>query len=93
MAANPNIDSPTVQPNLSYDGVLRPTLRGLDIKAAGVLFVKDIEGSTVSYDYTALTVPQRLVLQIRTIIGNGSGAVGDGVTGTNIALANLVGLH
>jgi len=85
--------SPTIREGLAFDldlGIRH--LRGIDVLANGTLFVLDIHGNTVSYPFTGVTSFVRLPLQIKKIIGNGSGAIGDGVTGTNIAIASLRGL-
>jgi hypothetical protein len=100
-----NLDtwSPTAHGDLAYDADLSPSLRAIDIKAPGSLFVIDIDDNEVDYtfvapDYTGTaaqnvtTFPYRLELQIKRIVGDGSGSAGDGNTGTDIALANLVGL-
>jgi hypothetical protein len=86
--------SPFVRSGLAYDAEFDPVLRGIDIKpgATGTLFLIDVQNTAVSYPITVTDVPFRLVLQIQKIVGNGSGSIGDGVTGTNIALANMVGL-
>lgn len=93
---NKNLESPTVR-SLAYDVDMKSDrpLRGIDIFADGGLVVIDSEGTQVLYTITGVTggPPYRLILQIRNIVGNGSGAAGNGTTGTNIALANLVGLH
>lgn len=67
-------------------------LRGLDILAAGTLFIVDSSGNARTYDYSSLTVPQRLWLAIEQIVGDGAEGAGDGVTGTDIPLASLIGL-
>ena len=99
---NRDISVPTVLPlgsTFDIDYTARAnggkSLRGLDIMAPGILVVKDTEGNQAIYDFSGLTagVPYRLGLQIKTIVGNGSGSVGDGVTGTDIALADMIGLH
>lgn len=71
------------------------SLRGLDIMTPGVLVVKDTEGNQAIYDFSGLTagIPYRLALQIKTIVGDGSGGVGNGTTGTDIALSDMIGLH
>lgn len=85
----------------AYDSDYSEDVIAIDVLAEGVLFVVDQEGNTVSYPITAFvaaggefaTFPFRLNLAIRSIVGDGSGAVGDGATGTDIALANLRVLH
>lgn len=90
-------DNLTVQPNVAFDVDLEPTLRAVDIKANGSLFVIDLEGNAVDYtfDTAALNtqLPHRLTLRIRRVVGNGSGGVGDGATGSDLALSEIVGLH
>lgn len=96
---NHSIEVPTLRPSTGYafDADLntevngKRTLRGVDIDAPGKLFIVDNTGQTATYDFSGLTagIPYRLILQIAKIVGNGSGLVGDGVTGTSIALANL----
>lgn len=91
----------TVQPDLDYDVDLDPTLRAIDVLAEGLLVVIDIEDNEVAYPITAFVAaggeyslfPFRLNLRIKRVVGDGAGSVGDGVTETDIALADLVGLH
>lgn len=94
--------SPTAASNLDYDVNLEPSLRGIIVKAPGTLFLVDIDDNAISLEFAApdaggdqpySTFPARLDLQIRKIVGNGSGSAGDGSTGTDIALANLIGLR
>lgn len=85
----------------AYDSDYTKDVIAIDVLAEGVLFVVDQEGYTTSYPITAFvaaggeytTFPFRLNLAIRSIVGDGAGNVGNGVTGTNIALANLRVLH
>ena len=83
--------------DIAYDAAMSTNLRAIDVLAAGVLFVEDIEGAVRSYTFNTTTLnsslPYRVHLYIRRIIGDGAGNIGDGATGTNIALANLIGLH
>lgn len=84
-----------------YDTDFSETILAIDILAPGTLFVIDIKDRTVSYPFTAFvagggaytTFPYRLELRVRQIVGDGAGSIGDGATGTNIALANLRVLH
>ena len=91
---------------LAYDVDFTDSIKAIDVLTADagagdVLVVEDIEGNTLKYPmkpfvaaggpYTCF--PFRLNLRIRKIIGNGSGSVGDGSTGTNLALSELVALH
>ena len=77
------------------------TILAIDVLGPGTLIVKDIEGTTVTYPFTAFVAaggaysvfPYRVCLRVREILGDGSGAIGNGVTGTDITLANLVVLH
>lgn len=100
-----NLDTwaPVIGPTLAFDANLEPTLRGLIIKAPGSLFIEDINGKTANFTFAAsdptatgptpsCDFPYKLCLQIRKIVGNGAGAAGNGSTGTNIALTNLVPL-
>lgn len=90
----------TVQPNLAYDADLSPSLKAIDVLQEGQLQVMDIEGNTVTYPITAFiaaggeytTFPFRLEMNILRIVGDGSGSVGTAPQ-TDIALADLVGLH
>ncbi len=90
----------TVQPDVAYDADLSPTLLAIDVLAEGRLTVIDIEDNQVDYAITAFVqaggeyslFPYRLNLRIKRVVGDGSGNVGIS-TGTDIALADLVGLH
>lgn len=96
---NKDLNSPTMRPSAGYafDADLSTkangevTLRGLDIQAPGKLFFIDIDGNSANYDFSGLTagIPYRFIMQIKKIVGDGSGAAGNGTTGTDIALANL----
>jgi hypothetical protein len=91
---------------VAYDADLSPTLSGLDVLAPGGLMIEDIYGTQKLYTFAAqpavaggesaaanvTSFPYRLEVQIRKIVGNGSGAAGNGTTGTNIALASLIPL-
>jgi hypothetical protein len=105
MGVNRDTHSPTVQPNIDYDTVLSPTLRGIDVLAPGRLTVVDIEGNTWEHTFLALNpsaagdepyslYPYRLELQIRMIVGDGSGNIGT-TTGTDldISAGEIIGLH
>lgn len=103
---NTDKHAPVIGPTLAYDVDLSPTLRGIIVKAPGGLLVKDINDKTALFTFAAqpavvsgdsaaanvTSFPYRLDLQIRRIVGNGSGSAGDGTTGTNIALADLIPL-
>ena len=86
---------------LAYDATLDPTLRGIDILKAGTLVIEDIEGNNATYVFSAFVAaggeytvfPYRLKLRIAKIIGDGSGSIGVAPNGTDITLANMVGLH
>lgn len=90
----------TVQPDVAYDVDLDPTLKAIDILKEGTLRVIDIEDNQVDYEFIAFvaaggeytTFPYRLNLRIKRIVGDGSGSVGTDPE-TDIALADLVGLH
>lgn len=85
--------SPTVRPGIAFDAELEPqTLRGVDVEANGKMFFVDIHGNADTRTFAGITTPFRFVCQIRKIVGNGAGAIGDGVTGTNIPLASIKGL-
>lgn len=92
---NLSYDTPT------YDGTYDNSIKAIDVLGPGTLFFQDIEGKTVSYPFPAFVAaggafsvfPYRLKARIRKIVGDGSGNVGDGLTGTDIPLANLRILH
>lgn len=104
MPINTDTWSPVIRPvGNAYDANLSPSLRGLLINAPGTLVVEDINGEKATLTFAAqdptatgptahCEFPYCLKLQIRKIIGDGSGGVGNGTTGTDIALADLVGL-
>jgi hypothetical protein len=93
MGMNYDIWPPTVRPGITFDADLEPqTLRGVDIEASGKLFFVDLHGNADSRTFTSVSVPNRFVMQIKKIVGNGSGAIGDGVTGTDIPLVSIKGL-
>lgn len=90
----------------AYDSDYTETIKAIDVLTADagggdVLFVEDIEGNTISYPMVPFiaaggaytTFPCRINLRIRKIIGDGAGSVGNGTTGTNLALSELVVLH
>lgn len=99
----PNLDrhSPSIRGGVAYDADLSPrTLNAIDVLAPGTLVVDDIEGNRAIYTFAAPTgttaysnFPHRVSLQIAKVVGNGSGAVGNGTTGTNLTFAQLVCLH
>jgi len=94
------------KPDLAYDSVLVPSLTGIDVLAPGGLVIEDIAGTQKLYTFAAqpavvggdsdaanvTSFPYRLEIQIRKIVGNGSGSAGNGTTGTDIALTNLIPL-
>lgn len=92
--------APTIGNALAYDADIRPTLRGVDVTAPGTLVVLDIYDRQAIYEFAipadgvtaGAHLPYRLELQIKRIVGDGAGAVGNGTTGTDIALANLIPL-
>lgn len=90
---NTDQHSPVVGPTLAYDADLDPTLRGLDINAAGSVFVIDINGKAANITTVAGNLPYRWELQIKRIVGDGNGAIGNGTTGTNVALTALGGFN
>lgn len=68
--------------------------RAIDVEATGDLFLEDMEGNTLHWTIGASApLPFRIYVGFRKIIGDGSGSVGDGSTGTDIALADLIPLH
>jgi len=77
------------------------TVLAIDVHAPGLLVIEDIEGTEKTYTFTAFVAaggayamfPHRLVIRLGKIVGDGAGGVGDGVTETDIALANLTVLH
>ncbi len=82
----------------AYDSAYtEDSIKAIDVLAEGALFVVDIEGNATSYVFNVSTLntllPYRLELRVRSITGDGSGAVGNGTTGTDIALADLIVLH
>lgn len=100
MPNNLDTHSPTVRKSLAYDVDLKPTLNGIDVLAPGRLTVVDIEGNTWEHTFVATSAtatqiyPFRLHLQIRKIVGDGSGNVGT-TTGTQLTIspAQIIGLH
>jgi hypothetical protein len=85
----------------AYDSNYAKSIKAIDILGPGTLFIVDIEGTSVSYPFAAFVAagggytcfPYRLEARIKQIVGDGAGAIGDGATGTDIALANLRVLH
>ncbi len=85
----------------AYDAPYDTTIKAIDILGPGTLFFVDIEDNQVDYPFPAFvaaggaftTFPYRLEARIRTILGDGAGNVGDGLTGTDIPLTNLRVLH
>lgn len=104
MSNNKDLQSPTMRPwpgGTPWDKDLGAAanggqvLRGVDILAPGKFFFIDIEDQAENYDFSGITagVPYRFWCQIKTIVGSGSGSVGNGTTGTNIAATALKGFH
>ena len=92
--------------NIGYDITYQDSIKGIDVLTADagggdVLVVMDIEGNTHYYPMVPFNAaggaytcfPFRLNMRIRSIIGDGAGNVGDGATGTNLALDELILLH
>ena len=92
--------------NIGYDVVYEDSIKGIDVLTADAgggdaLVVMDIEGNTHRYPMVPFTAaggaytcfPFRLKMRIRMIVGDGAGAVGNGTTGTNLALDELILLH
>ena len=92
--------------NIGYDITYQDSIKGIDVLTADagggdVLVVMDIEGNTHYYPMVPFNAaggaytcfPFRLMMRIRQIVGDGAGNVGDGATGTNLALDELVLLH
>lgn len=88
---------------LVYDADLEHSLLGLDILAPGTLRVLDIKGAVWTHTFTALnpttdddfaysTFPYRLALQIKQIVGDGTGSAATDDSGTTIDLSDLIGL-
>lgn len=100
MQAQPTLQNFTAVTG-AYDSDYTKSIKAIDVLAPGDLFVEDIEGNIVHYPLAAFVAaggaytcfPYRLNLRIRKIIGDGSGSIGNGIAGTDIALANLVVLH
>ncbi len=95
-----------VTENIGYDITYQDSIKGIDVLTADAgggdaLVVMDIEGNTHVYPMVPFTAaggaytcfPYRLNMRIRMIVGDGAGNVGDGATGTNMALSELVLLH
>ncbi len=103
---NTNVYAPCVGPSAAYDANFNPTLRGVYVNAPGTLIIKDIYGVAATFKFAAqpavasgeaaaanvTSFPALIELQIAQIVGNGAGAAGNGTTGTNIALADIVTL-
>lgn len=89
---NTQLAAPTFGADIVYDAVITKTLRGLIVNAAGGLVVTDITDVSRLITIPAGALPYKLDLQIRKVVGNGSGSAGNGTTGTDIAVANLVPL-
>ena len=93
--------SPTVRPFEFDEALDRKPLIGIIVDAPGNLFIVDIEGNEVSLTFndigtdglSATPYPYRLDMMISKVVGDGSGGIGDGSSGTNIPLVSLVGLH
>ena len=84
---------PKVKPGLQYDTDIDPPLGALDITRTGSIVVVDVDGNRLRYAFPSISViPYRLELPIKRIVGNGTGSPGDGLTGTNIPIADLIGL-
>lgn len=69
--------------------------RGVYINATGTLFARDVKGTTMKFVVgSSSPLPYPLFgINLRRIVGDGSGNIGNGTTGTDIALADLVLLH
>ena len=107
MPAQNTIENLTKTNNtVAYDSDFTDSIKAIDILTADAgggdaLVVEDIEGHTIVYPMAPFiaaggaytTFPCRIYLRIRKIIGNGSGSAGNGTTGTNMALSELVPLH
>ena len=91
---------------LAYDVDFTDSLKAIDVLTADAgagdaLVVQDIEGNTIVYPMKPFVAtggpftefPCRIELRIRRIVGDGSGSVGNGSTGTNLALTEIVALH
>ena len=92
--------------NLDYDLDFDKSIKAIDVLTADagggdLLVVEDIEGNVHYYPMVPFTAaggaytcfPFRLEMRIKSIIGDGAGNVGNGVTGTNMALDELIILH
>ena len=91
------IDTSLLVPTLytgtpAYDADFNPTLRFIDVLAAGTLRVVDINDNAVTYNFATSSVeyPKRIALQVKRIVGDGVGGIGTGTDETDIALTNLV---
>lgn len=97
---NPS-DNYTIAGTPAYDADFDKRVVAIDVLAPGTLFVVDKEGNETSYPFAAFvaaggaytTFPYRLHLNCRSIVGDGVGGIGNGTTGTDIALANLRLIH
>jgi len=77
-----------------YDAQLAKSGHAIDIFATGTLFLKCGNGVTRSWPITAATpLPFRIYVGFDRIVGDGAGNVGDGTTGTDIALDDLLPLY
>lgn len=84
MPINPNLEVPTFIPIVQSDTtIIHPTLRGVDIWAAGTIKLGDVIGNTYGPYTCAAPFPIRLTGQINMIYD----------TGTSIANADIVGLQ
>lgn len=90
---NQSTAAPVFVPVADYDAVFDPPLRAIDVTADGTLTVEDIVGEQAIYILANVAPVYRLVAQIRKVVGDGVGGVGDGVTETDIPLASLQGLR
>lgn len=91
---NTQLTAPTFAPDIVYDAICAPTLRGIIVNAAGGLVVTDITDRKRLITVPTAALPYLFEGQIRKVVGNGSASAGDGTLsgGTDIAVANLIPL-
>jgi len=92
--------------SLAYDEDFTDSIKAIDVLTADAgggdaLVILDIEGNTLRYPMVPFiaaggaytTFPCRIEIRAKRIVGDGAGNVGDGATGTNLALTELIVLH
>ena len=74
---------------LQFDHDYSPPLKGVMITEKGTLFLQCVNGTVMQVPIDKTRLPYRLITPIARIRGNGSGAIGDGSTGTDIPLNRI----